>query len=251
MNADGHTKFKSHDSSSDQADIIDLTIESDEESADDGPRKRVKGEAPRPAEAVVPKWSNPEYFTALPPPESLGAPKKDIVKVIRKAKVESISQTDASSNAVKENIDFISFNDDVDEGELSESDSEDDIRPPSNAPTEPSGLGQRNHVQPIGNREPNGQAMPYKAPPTTFKPINLRSTKDTTGPPPPPPPDLVMPTEEELVEQCGAKNAGKKRKRDDISKELGAIVPEWRGAGPDSTPWCNFDYESMAHTGLQ
>lgn len=60
----------------------------------------------------IPKWSNPEMYTALPPPEELRPGKKiDFVQLIRKAKNEAAEKSDAT-NAVVANDDFISFGDD-------------------------------------------------------------------------------------------------------------------------------------------
>ena len=82
-------------------------VQDDEGSEDDVPRKRAKVE---PTEAPArPQWSNPDPYTVLPPPETLGAPKKDIVQVIRKAKNEQASKSEGADN-VAGNADFISFN---------------------------------------------------------------------------------------------------------------------------------------------
>jgi hypothetical protein len=79
-----------------------------DDSADDGPRKRTKVDATD--ATAAPKWSNPDPYTVLPPPETLGAPKKDIVQTIRKAKNDQAAKVDK----VADNSDFISFNFDGD-----------------------------------------------------------------------------------------------------------------------------------------
>ena len=60
------------------------------------------------AESVPPKWSNPEYFTALPPPDDSTRKKKDVVKLIRKARV-ALADTDEPKSQVVANDDFISL----------------------------------------------------------------------------------------------------------------------------------------------
>jgi len=125
MNSEGQVRFKEAESSSDEADakIIDLTHEDEEDDHDaTAPRKRTKLDAP--AESAAPRWSNPDPYTVLPPPETLGAPKKDIVQVIRKAKMDSSAKSD-DKNAAKEN-DFISlnFDDDFDEDDVDDVDDE-------------------------------------------------------------------------------------------------------------------------------
>ncbi|KAJ4305117.1 hypothetical protein N0V90_000647 [Kalmusia sp. IMI 367209] len=59
----------------------------------------------------VPKWSNPDPYTVLPPPEETTGKRIDFVKLIRKAKNEVAEQNDAT-NAVAANDDFISFGED-------------------------------------------------------------------------------------------------------------------------------------------
>ena len=254
MNADGQARFKAVDSSSDEENVIDLTNGSDDDIEADAPRKRVKAEESQPTELAAPKWSNPEYLTALPPPETLGAPKKDIVQVIRKAKVDSAPKTDSSANAVKDNVDFISFNF-GEEGEImSEDDPVSENRPPSNAPVGPSGFGGRSAVQPNGAGVANGRGRQPDPPPSTFQPINLRSSNkmdDDVGPPPLPPPELSMPTDEELIAYNGGNTKGMKRKRGEQSKDIGDVVPDWRPNGSNPTPWCTIDHSRTANIGLR
>lgn len=71
----------------------------------------------------VPKWSNPDPYTVLPPPEETTGKRIDFVKLIRKAKNEAIEQSNGV-NAVAANDDFISFGDD-----------DDDFQPPAAAPS--------------------------------------------------------------------------------------------------------------------
>jgi non-canonical poly(A) RNA polymerase PAPD5/7 len=60
--------------------------------------------------APAPKWSNPEYYTALPPPDESQRKKRDVVKLIRKARVIPTQEKDSSSSSqVVLNDDFISF----------------------------------------------------------------------------------------------------------------------------------------------
>jgi non-canonical poly(A) RNA polymerase PAPD5/7 len=54
----------------------------------------------------APRWSNPDPYTALPPPDESQRKKKDVVKLIRKARVETSS---ASAAKVEAADDFISF----------------------------------------------------------------------------------------------------------------------------------------------
>ncbi|POS83513.1 hypothetical protein EPUL_004710, partial [Erysiphe pulchra] len=54
---------------------------------------------------IKPRWSNPDPYTALPPPDESQRKKKDVVKLIRKARVASESKTKLETPT----DDFISF----------------------------------------------------------------------------------------------------------------------------------------------
>ena len=53
------------------------------------------------------KWSNPDPYTSLPPAGDVAAKRTDVVKLIRKARID----TDASLERIKQPDDFISFHD--------------------------------------------------------------------------------------------------------------------------------------------
>lgn len=73
----------------------------------------------------VPKWSNPDPYTVLPPPEETTGKKTDFVKLIRKAKNQA-AEKDAAHNAVAANDDFISFG--------NEDENDDGVEPPAPPP---------------------------------------------------------------------------------------------------------------------
>jgi non-canonical poly(A) RNA polymerase PAPD5/7 len=56
----------------------------------------------------TPRWSNPETYTSLPPVEETQRKRKDVVKLIRKARVMT-EKTKDPQNSVAANDDFISF----------------------------------------------------------------------------------------------------------------------------------------------
>jgi non-canonical poly(A) RNA polymerase PAPD5/7 len=60
----------------------------------------------------VPKWSNPDPYTVLPPLDDSQRKKKDVVRLIRKARVASSSENMNKTEAVTD--DFISFDFDED-----------------------------------------------------------------------------------------------------------------------------------------
>jgi non-canonical poly(A) RNA polymerase PAPD5/7 len=92
----------------------DDSKEAGEDAADDenGTHKAARTTSGRDDGDSVPKWSNPEIYSALPPPEELRPGKKiDFVQLIRKAKNDAAEKGN-SNNAVAANDDFISFGDD-------------------------------------------------------------------------------------------------------------------------------------------
>lgn len=110
----------------------DMDISGDENDDSDGePRaKQARSEKKAADGDSVPRWSNPDPYTALPPPDESQRKKKDVVKLIRKARV-------SMENAVKpkaESDDFISFDFGDEDKEESESESgsedEDSYDPP-------------------------------------------------------------------------------------------------------------------------
>lgn len=58
--------------------------------------------------ASVPKWSNPDPYTVLPPVDETQRKRKDVVKIIRKARITAEKEA-ATENQVVANDDFISF----------------------------------------------------------------------------------------------------------------------------------------------
>ncbi|KAH9844813.1 Cid1 family poly A polymerase [Teratosphaeria destructans] len=250
MNLDGQERFKDVDSSS-EAETADVA----EDHTEDGPApaKRMKVEAA--AEDAAPKWTNPDPYTALPPPETLGAPKKDIVRVIRRARNDATTMTDSSS-AVKNNADFIAlnFDSDVANGDASddsdasdESDASDDSDesivelPPPDAPKGPSGHSHHETLQ-GASKEPVAEVAPSSAAARTLpssNTINFVLPVSTNDGPPKPPAGFVMPTDEEIREQLTntGKTGAKKRKRNDAAEAVDAdIVDEWLPVGPNTTP---------------
>ena len=98
-------RFKPMEDMSD-SDEAEMDMSDDEVSAAEQPHKKARTIAKAVDDDSVPRWSNPDPYTALPPPDESQRKKKDVVKLIRKARVET-----NSANAIKVNPaeDFISF----------------------------------------------------------------------------------------------------------------------------------------------
>jgi non-canonical poly(A) RNA polymerase PAPD5/7 len=114
--SDGPNRFMNIDDMSDheEADMDESDASGNGEVAEgqDGNHKVARTLAPRDDGNAVPKWSNPDPYTSLPPPSETTGVKKDVVKLIRKAKNQAAEKA-IGNNAVAANDDFISFGDDA------------------------------------------------------------------------------------------------------------------------------------------
>ncbi|CAI7611092.1 unnamed protein product [Penicillium pancosmium] len=143
-------KFASLDALSDSEEAeMDFSDSSDDESR---PRKRraiasddKDGDSkPKPAPASTPKWSNPDPYTVLPPPDETTGKKLDVVKLIRKARLAA-SSAPKQEDAVAENHDFISLGNMDGLGQEEEEGKRES--PPANAPRGPKSMANLNQSQ--------------------------------------------------------------------------------------------------------
>ncbi|KAL1610380.1 hypothetical protein SLS60_002047 [Paraconiothyrium brasiliense] len=133
----------------------------------------------------VPKWSNPDPYTVLPPPEETTGKRIDFVKLIRKAKNE-VAEQGNGANAVAANDDFISFGDDNDD---------DDNFEPSVAPGEPAhriqplqgslndvtGIGSLAHANGRDKRPGEFSSLPVRPPPSGLPPKPTFTSNSTSS----------------------------------------------------------------------
>ncbi|KAI2472817.1 hypothetical protein F4781DRAFT_382020 [Annulohypoxylon bovei var. microspora] len=98
-----------------EMDISDNSDNSDTDVAEPASKRVRTSIATTKAEQEAPRWSNPDPYTALPPPDESSRKKKDMVQLIRKARVEAEAKKPA---AQIEGLDFIScdFDDNDDKG---------------------------------------------------------------------------------------------------------------------------------------
>jgi non-canonical poly(A) RNA polymerase PAPD5/7 len=113
-------RFLNPDDLSDD-DEADMDVESDDSAnsehegdASQNKPKAARTQVKRADGDSVPKWSNPDPYTALPPPDETTGKRVDFVKLIRKAKNQEAEKA-AGHNSVVANDDFISFGDDDDD----------------------------------------------------------------------------------------------------------------------------------------
>lgn len=182
------------------------------DSADDSRRKMARSETARADGDSVPKWSNPDPYTVLPPPNETTGKKTDVVQLIRRAKNQAAEKSD-EHNAVAANDDFISFGDDMEEEE------EELILP--GIPPPPSTL------------PPPPPSLPPPPPPPRDSQFT-GSLNDVSVPG-----GAAWPSQ---PQQSGRQTRAPKRKRDEYA---GGIVEEWLPTSySNPTPWCrNRDYQ--------
>lgn len=101
-------KFAPVDELSD-SDEAEMDLSTDDEGASHPRKKRALDTGDGAPVPPPPKWSNPDPYTVLPPPDESRAKRVDVVKLIRKARVEAAQNKPAEGDAVADNEDFISF----------------------------------------------------------------------------------------------------------------------------------------------
>ncbi|KAI0887931.1 uncharacterized protein GGS22DRAFT_90641 [Annulohypoxylon maeteangense] len=110
----GRVTYRDVDELSDSDETeMDISDNSDTDVAEPVSKRARTSTTATAAEQEAPKWSNPDPYTALPPPDETSRKKKDMVQLIRKARVEAEAKKPA---AQIEGLDFIScdFNDNDD-----------------------------------------------------------------------------------------------------------------------------------------
>ena len=204
------------------------------------------------------KWSNPEYYTALPPPDESQRKKKDVVKLIRKARITTQKENGVQSQVVA-NDDFISFN----FGDNQDSEESDDSATHSHArgkgvPGAPSGPRAFSHLQNL-----NAQTSSY--PPGTD---GTHLSAPITEPPPNSITQVQTSSKQTIL---NGTNGNRKRKRNQIDDEIydelprppkrkrgknlfanGYVLEEWEGNHvKNPVPWITSPCEPTEHAGFR
>lgn len=105
------------------SDEAEMDISGDEAagSTEEPMSKRARSTIEQSASDNTPKWSNPDPYTALPPETATQGKKKDVVRMIRKSRVQ---EKEVRSSLPSGSADFISFDSDSDASEELEDDQE-------------------------------------------------------------------------------------------------------------------------------
>ena len=196
-----------------------------------------------------PKWSNPDPYTVLPPIDEAARKKKDVVKLIRKARKDTEEMSD-KYNPVVANEDFISFGIDKDDLQTALPNSITDNEVPNGLSVlgAPMGPGEFSHLHHLYD-QPHPQVawsanhpISAKSPgllPRVAQIIPRRSGEFVL--------DLGHFGQQITSSYSGDENLGsRKRTHDDSIKgqmrcsthNNGSILHEWRPiAGADPVPW--------------
>ncbi|KIW08033.1 uncharacterized protein PV09_00977 [Verruconis gallopava] len=131
--AEGISRFKTVDDlfESESEGEAAMDLENPVNGNDDEPSaKRTRTDGDNSAPGEKPKWSNPDPYYLIPPLDESRGKRKDVVQLIRKAKVEIDRVASAvPANAVTQNADFIGFGDD--DNEDADADEESSTKEPS------------------------------------------------------------------------------------------------------------------------
>ncbi|MCJ1477192.1 hypothetical protein MMC13_005863 [Lambiella insularis] len=203
------------------------------------------------------KWSNPEYYTALPPPDESQRKKRDVVKLIRKARVAVEKVTNASNQAAT-NDDFISFG--IEEEQLGVDEDESRGQGYLSLDSDEPGPSAR-HRRSIHDQACYGVGVLH-APGTEVEALSAASLG-------PPPGKLVEPSTDIGHTAAGALSGNSKRKRliepvetghfrapkrkkGPAAFSNGYVLEEWMSPKPaNPIPWISRDHRSTEQAGFR
>lgn len=216
--------------------------------------------------ASVPKWSNPDPYTVLPPVDENARKRKDVVKIIRKARIAAEKELE-NENQVAANDDFISF------GTEAGNEPGRDSRSPSLGPQDrderrvpgvPTGQREFSHLNNLhasatdrapGTSDQRPSANDLGPPPTLKDRYPLRSGRNVSKP---------ESRHGFYPEQTEALGNRKRTLDDDIKGDAiqttrckkpasnGSVLKQWIPRGDaDPTPWLVADHRSTENPGFR
>ncbi|OLN97971.1 Poly(A) RNA polymerase protein 2 [Colletotrichum chlorophyti] len=261
--ADGGVVYKDWEDLSDDEEA-DMEISDDENDGESGQpsSKRVRRAENDDSGNSVPKWSNPDPYTALPPPDAdAQRKKKDMVKMIRKARVDDTAAADklkASTDAEE----FISFDLDDDNGDdADKGDEEEEIilppsDPPSPSPPPPPPPAPAPAYQftgnttlpapPIGPRAGN-RSIHSTVSAASSTPSTPANNKPSSLPAKPLVPDSALGSRKRTADDHIKPPTYGPLKKVNKMPVGGAILPEWKvKQNEDPTPWVKVDHSKTS-----
>ena len=231
------------------------------------PAKRRATDATKEAkqESSVPKWSNPDPYTVLPPVDESQRKRKDVVKIIRKARIAA-EKEETTENQVAANDDFISFGFGGDKVANEKSRSSSPSEPGNGhqprvpgAPTGPRSFSHLNHLHgPKTHGAPGTSDLGPSA-------IELGPPPGLTNGPQEAKPNFVMKRPDIYPDQAEALGNRKRTHEDEIKGEAikvavkahkpissGSILREWQCSGNiNPTPWLVDDHRPTEMSGFR
>ncbi|KAK1546193.1 hypothetical protein CPAR01_00160 [Colletotrichum paranaense] len=237
-----------NDLSDDEEADMEISDNSDDDDEESGEPSSKRARRARNDESgnSVPKWSNPDPYTALPPPDAAERKKKDMVKMIRKARVDETAADKLKASTEAEEFISFDFDEPNDEEEIILPPSE----PPSPPPPPPPGPAPPLQSSSIASRiAPSG--------PRSDRPPAINGSAASTAPSTPGKPSTLPPRPVASNDALGSR----KRTVDDHIKPPtyaplkkvnkmpvgGAILSEWKVTkGEDPTPWIDADHSKTS-----
>ncbi|KAI9151524.1 topoisomerase family TRF4 [Paramyrothecium foliicola] len=232
---DGVAKYRDIDELSDD-DELEMEISSPNDSETDEPsRKRTRTSAVTSESAdAAPKWSNPDPYTALPCPDAGDRKKKDMVKLIRKARVEESAAKPAATTKAENFISFDSSEDDEEEEEEDEEEDEDDVQivPPPPPPPPVNGRASQTGAQ----LPPPPRDLPPPPPPPTGPAAERR---DTSGP--------LGSRKRTADDEIKPPDYGELKKLT-MKPSKGHVLPNWKEKDDEEPcPWAAIDHSATSN----
>ncbi|TVY89981.1 Poly(A) RNA polymerase protein [Lachnellula willkommii] len=261
----GNIRYKAVDEMSDSEEAeMDLSDSENDDEAQQPTKKLARTENKAADGDSVPKWSNPDPYTALPPPDESQRKKKDVVKLIRKARV-----TNSSENTVKAaaNDDFISF--DFGDAEETDDATNEAVNGPLGAPTGPrtqqhqalKNTQLRDYGFTQNKSEETSRTSLHE--PATYQPESSRFQIQI---PSRPPPANAPKRPAAFVDLTSDPSLGNRKRniRDEIKgppiihtpsakggPPKGDVLSSWKARpGSQATPWIEMDHSKTANMGL-
>ncbi|KAL8861475.1 MAG: hypothetical protein Q9178_001999 [Gyalolechia marmorata] len=231
------------------------------------PAKRRATDAAKEAkqEPSVPKWSNPDPYTVLPPVDESQRKRKDVVKIIRKARIAA-GKEETTENQVAANDDFISFGFGGDKVVTERSRSSSPSEPGNGhqprvpgAPTGPRSFSHLNHLHgPNTHGAPGTSDLGPSA-------IELGPPPGLTNGPQEAKPGFIVKRPDIYPDQAEALGNRKRTHEDQIKGEAikvavkahkqissGSVLREWQCSGNiNPTPWLVDDHRPTEMSGFR
>ncbi|UNI22843.1 Polynucleotide adenylyltransferase [Purpureocillium takamizusanense] len=233
---DAAAKFRNLDELSDDDEIAMDISDQEPESEDENPKKRIRTDKTSESDNSVPKWSNPDPYTALPCPDESTRKKRDMVKLIRKARVEE-TKPNTESPPEAENFIPIGMSSDEDEGEDEKIAPIVDLQLPARPPTGP----RADRLDSASARATTGGAALHNGNPV--QPNIAGATQDHSGP---------LGSRKRTADDTIKPPDYGQLKKGNMRPSKGLLVPNWQPKkNEEPCPWAVMDHSGEKNIGIQ